>query len=106
MIVVFTLFFSFSSPPPAPPLPHTRLFFLPLLPAHLLPFLLSRSLLFLVVVLVQRRWQAARWSPLHRVARQGLSHPKRKAGEQRLRVTNLLEPEAGLNGRALRQSWA
>lgn len=99
---VFTLFFLFSfSSPPAPPRPAP---YPPLLSpspsgSSPFPFLLSRSLLFLVVVLVQRRWQAARWS-LHyqRVARQGLSHPKRKA-EQRLRVTNLsLEPEAGRAG--------
>ena len=94
--LVFTLFFPFpfSSPRP-PPASSLSLSFLLCLPSRSF----SRSLLSLVVVLVQRRWRAARWS-LHyqRVARQGLSHPKRKA-EQRLRVTNLsLEPEAGRAG--------
>lgn len=77
--------------------PHSP-FSLPLLPAlSPFPFLLFRSLLSLVVVvLVQLRWQAARLS-LHyqRVASQSLSHLKWKA-EQRLRVMNFsLEPETG-----------
>lgn len=72
-------------------------------PSFSLSFLLSlpslsfsQSLLSLVVVSVQLRWQAAKLS-LHyqRVASQSLSHPKWKA-EQRLRVMNFsLEPETG-----------
>lgn len=89
--LAFTLFFPFS-PPPLPPS-----FLLPLLPVlSPFPLLLSQSLLSLVVVSVQLRWQAAKLS-LHyqQVASQSLSHPKWKA-EQRLRVMNFsLEPETG-----------